>query len=356
LWVDLEKKSEQKDFNAKYSLKKALYHYFQILEGNRLSNSWVSSLIPAHHEYGLEYLWKEHEGIRIEYPQLYAEFSREWTLNKPEFSYMDLKVEIAQKIFHNCIFCQRRCEINRDLEKGFCGAQEARISSEFLHMGEETPLIPSHTIFFAGCNFRCVYCQNWDISQNPQGGVVLSPERLAEIIHRRKIQGSRNVNFVGGDPTPHLSFILETMLLSEVNLPVVCNSNFYLSPEAMKLLDGFADLFLTDFKYCNDDCALRLSNAPNYWEIVTRNHKLALEAGDIIIRHLVLPNHLDCCTKPILDWICSNLGGEVVLNIMGQYRPVYGASGQGDISRFLRASELEEALSYARKLGFINLI
>lgn len=341
---------------AKNTLKQSLNHYFGILEGKRLSNSRVSSLIPAHPGNNLDNMWKEHEKIRSEYSQLYTELFQKKTINKPEFSYMDLKVEIAHNIIRNCILCERRCEVNRNFEKGICGVREARIHSEFLHIGEETPLIPSHTIFFAGCNLQCVYCQNWDISQNPENGMIISEENVAQIIRRRKKQNSRNVNFVGGDPTPNLPFILKTMLLSEVNIPLVWNSNFYMSLESMKLLDGVTDLSLTDFKYGNDDCALRLSNAPNYWETVTRNHKMAWNRGSMIIRHLVLPNHVDCCTKPILDWIYSNLSETVTLNIMGQYRPVYDARSYVDISRFLHASELDESLRYARKLGFINII
>lgn len=350
----MEKDLDRQD--PRDSIKSALYHYFEILKARRLSNYRTAALMPATGGGALEDLWREHEGIRRDYPQLYPEFSQGWTWEKPEFSYMELKIKIAHKILEECTFCERRCEVNRRVERGLCEVQKTRISSEFLHIGEERPLIPSHTIFFTGCNFQCVYCQNWDISQNPQDGMILTEKKVADLILKREKQGSRNVNFVGGDPTPHLPYILKAMLLSEVNLPVVWNSNFYMSPEAMNLLDGFVDLFLTDFKYGNDDCALRLSNTPNYWKTVTRNHKLAWQAGDMIIRHLVLPNHVDCCTKPILDWIYFNLGEEVVLNIMGQYRPVYGATRQEDISRLLLRGELEEAVRYAEKLGFINLI
>ena len=131
------------------------------------------------------------------------------------------------------------------------------------------------------------------------------------------------MNFVGGDPTPNLPYILKTMKLSKENIPVIWNSNFYMSEDAMKLLDGFVDLYLSDFKYGPSDCAEKLSGVSNYWNIVTRNHLIAKKSGDMIIRHLVLPDHVECCSKPILKWISKNLGNETVVNIMGQYRPVY---------------------------------
>jgi len=124
----------------------------------------------------------------------------------------------------------------------------------------------------------------------------------------------------------------------------------------MRLLDGVVDLYLSDFKYGNNDCGVRLSDVPDYWEVVTRNHKLAFESGDLIIRHLVLPNHVECCTKPILNWIYENLGKEVVLNIMAQYRPLHGALNHPDISGYLHRDEYLKAVGYARKLGFVNLI
>jgi putative pyruvate formate lyase activating enzyme len=179
---------------------------------------------------------------------------------------------------------------------------------------------------------------------------------MADIIDKRRKEGSLNVNFVGGDPNPHLLYILKTISLISENVPVIWNSNFYMSLEAMQLLDGVVDLYLSDFKYGNNECAMRLSGIPDYWDVVTRNHKLAWKSGDMIIRHLLLPNHLECCTLPILDWIYENLGRKAVVNIMAQYRPLYEASKYPDISRFLYRDEYLKAVNYARDLGFINLL
>jgi putative pyruvate formate lyase activating enzyme len=335
-------------------LEDALNHYFKVNRNEELSNSKKTSFINANNREALKDLWGEHERIRKEYVHL--DSHKVSAQIKPSFSYLDLKIALTEILLENCVFCERKCKINRYHEKGFCDSGETKIASEFLHMGEESPLIPSHTIFFTGCTFKCVYCQNWDISQHPNLGMPISEHKLAEIIDSRRYEGSRNVNFVGGDPNPHLLYILKTIRLIKQNLPMIWNSNFYMSREVMCILDGVVDLYLTDFKYGNDNCALRLSNIPNYWKVVTRNHKQAWKSFDMIIRHLVLPNHVECCTKPILDWIYDNLGKDVVLNIMAQYRPVFHAAEYADISRFLHNQEYQEAVNYARQLGFTNLI
>ncbi len=270
---------------------------------------------------------------------------------------LDKKTSLAMKLLEKCELCEHKCGVNRmEGQKGVCKAPPfLLISSEFLHYGEESFLVPSHTIFFMGCNLACVYCQNYTISNWLEFGTKLSKEELAEIIARRKEQCAKNVNFVGGEPTPYLPFILEVLeILKErkVSIPVVWNSNFYMSARAMSLLKGVVDLYLPDFKYGNDECALRLSKVKNYFTTVTRNLRFASRDADVCIRHLVLPNHFECCTKPILEWIASNINGEnVVVNIMPQYRPEWKAHEYTEISRPLRLEEWEKAISYARELG-----
>jgi putative pyruvate formate lyase activating enzyme len=131
--------------------------------------------------------------------------------------------------------------VDREKTSGKCNARRARITSEFLHLGEETVLIPSHTIFFSGCTFQCVFCQNWDISQKISGFYV-EPEKLASIIIKRRSEGARNVNWVGGDPTPNLPYILKVLKELTVNVPQIWNSNMYCSKETMNLLNGIIDV------------------------------------------------------------------------------------------------------------------
>ncbi|MBU4031989.1 MAG: radical SAM protein, partial [Candidatus Thermoplasmatota archaeon] len=262
---------------------------------------------------------------------------------------LDLKIALAGRMMDSCTLCERRCGADRNAGKrGKCNVLEARITSEFMHYGEEPELVPSYTIFFSGCTFECVYCQNYDISQYASVGEHYPASVVVEMIDRRK--SARNVNWVGGDPTSNLGFILEVLAHSDARLPQVWNSNMYLTPESMKLLDGIVDVYLTDFKYGNNDCARRLSKAERYWEIITRNHRLARQQSEVMIRHLVLPNHVECCSKPVLNWIASNLEN-VRVNIMAQYRPMYQAAEYPEIKGPLGTLEFMEARGHALALG-----
>jgi putative pyruvate formate lyase activating enzyme len=261
--------------------------YFRILE-DKISAKYLmckDTPVSFNNKDSSDDLWKIH-----------VEALNEQKLSdvEPEKSLLDLKIELASRIFHNCCYCERRCGVDRSRKTGNCGVGKSIISSEFLHIGEERVLIPSHTIFFSGCTFNCVFCQNWDISQ-VSSGLFFKPEKLVEIIHKRKLQGGINVNWVGGDPTPNLKYILEVLNLCKENTAQIWNSNMYCSLETMNLLNGIIDLYLTDFKYGNDKCAKRLSKVDDYFKIVKRNHKIAYENGHMIIRHLVMPNHIDCC-------------------------------------------------------------
>jgi putative pyruvate formate lyase activating enzyme len=249
----------------------------------------------------------------------------------------------------DCRICERKCHANRlSGIKGVCGVVEPRVASEFLHYGEEPELVPSHTIFFSGCTFKCVFCQNWDISQFPESGMEMTAKEMATIIEKRS---ANNVNWVGGEPTPNIAFILDVLRNTEKNTPQVWNSNMYMSLETMKLLDGIVDLYLADFKYGNNTCAEKLSNAKKYWDIVTRNHVIANRQCEMIIRHLVLPGHVDCCSLPILKWISSNLDTKkIMVNVMDQYRPEYQAYKYQDLNRNLEMDEYERVVKYAKEL------
>ncbi len=265
----------------------------------------------------------------------------------PEPSLLDLKIELADRLFQSCCFCERRCMVDRRIRAGICGVQESHIALEFLHYGEEPVLVPSHTVFFSGCTFHCVFCQNWDISQVPCG-TIIPPKQLASTIQERKTQGARNVNWVGGDPTSNLLYILKVLKQLDCNIAQVWNSNMYCSEETMKLLQGVVDIYLTDFKYGDDSCAKRLSDIDGYLSVVKRNHALAYQHGEVIIRHLVLPNHIECCSKPIIQYIAEDLP-DAVVNIMAQYRPEYMAYEYKEISRPTSPEEVLQVREYAEK-------
>jgi putative pyruvate formate lyase activating enzyme len=223
-------------------------------------------------------------------------------------------------------------------------------------MGEEPELVPSGTIFTMGCTMRCKHCQNWTISQWEEKGQAYEPEELALEVAKLRVRGCRNINLVGGEPTPWLEQWLKTFRQVEINVPIVWNSNTYYSPETAILLAGFADVYLLDFKYGPGKCAENISDAPRYWEVCTRNHLQAKRHGEIIIRVLVLPDHLECCTKPTLDWIAKTLGVETRVNIMFQYRPEWQACDVPELRRRLTNTEMKRAVSLAREAGLVNFI
>lgn len=323
------------------TVQSALPRYFDVIQGNGLPAYIQCKYVPVSYDTKEETgtLWRKHDDALQTFHISEV---------KPELSLLDLKRELASRIFRNCCFCERRCGIDRTQENGSCKVKQAAVASEFLHLGEERVLIPSYTIFFSGCTFHCVFCQNWDISQHSKG-VHVPPETLAGMIETRKKQGALNVNWVGGDPTPNLPYILDTLKQCETYLPQIWNSNMYCSIETMKLLNGVIDLYLTDFKYGNDHCALRLSDIKNYMMVVKRNHQIAYQQGEMIIRHLVMPNHISCCSKPILRWIAKSIPHALV-NIMGQYHPEYQAFMYEDISRHPSTNEIQEVVKTAEEL------
>ncbi len=262
---------------------------------------------------------------------------------------IDKLIEKAEEIYKKCHFCEHRCYINRYEKVGRCRIKKTLVASHFFHYGEEAMLVPSYTIFFSGCTFSCVYCQNWDISQY-EAGIYIEPKEMALLIEKAKDGGAKNVNWVGGEPTPNLLYILKVLKESNTNLPQIWNSNMYCSIETMEILRDIIDVYLTDFKYGNDDCAYRLSKIKKYWEITTRNHEIAYKQGEVIVRHLVLPNHIDCCSKPIIEWIAENIPNSIV-NVMDQYYPTYKAFEYDEISRRLNFDEYMEVYKYAKKLG-----
>jgi len=280
--------------------------------------------------------------------------------SKPAYSLLHVDVEILHRLSRPCRLCERRCMIDRSKRIGACRLDDKTyVHSWFHHLGEEPPLVPSGTIFYGGCNFTCVYCQNYDISQvYPRHGEPVNARQLAWIQEQLRLYGARNINHVGGEPTPNVHRIVESFLHLNVNVPQIWNSNMYMTREVTEVLTDVIDLWLPDFKYGNNKCAMRLSAAPRYFEVVTRNLLIAVESGDMIIRHLVLPNHVECCSKPVIRWIAENLPKDrILVNIMDQYRPEHLVARYPqrwrEIARRVYPEEVEEVKAYAAKLGIV---
>jgi putative pyruvate formate lyase activating enzyme len=340
----------------------ALERYRAIVEGRSNARYLLTRSVAMGADAGpsLSERWKAHDGKMGEYRDLVTTNASPRTM---ENSLLDLKKGIADELLKACCFCEHDCRVDRGKGiKGRCGVLEPRVASQFVHMGEEEPLVPSYTIFFSGCNMQCVFCQNYDISTRLDCGSKIPAEDMAlhiEGMAERRGEGRtsivrelriRNVNWVGGDPTPNLPYFLEVLGHSLANLAQVWNSNMYMSEKAMALLDGTVDVYLTDLKYGNDACALRLSGTGDYMRIVTRNHLLAVQQCEVIVRHLMLPGHLECCTLPALDWLADHMPTAVV-NVMAQYHPEHRAGEYPELRGQVSRRDHEAAVDHARRKG-----
>jgi putative pyruvate formate lyase activating enzyme len=362
MWALLRPDAEAvlKDKKAQTSLAR----YFAVMQDRKPAKFTIARKLFA--EFGedesTEELWQIHTRLTAEFNKIEKEIdSNQKDLQNmpvPEKSYLDLKIEIANRILHGCHFCTRRCGVNRmEGESGYCRCGKGIVvSSIFEHIGEEPELVPSGTIFTMGCTMRCKHCQNYTISQWMENGETYKPEDLAKEVEHLRSNGCRNANLVGGEPTPWLQQWLKTFKHVNVNVPIVWNSNSYYSPETAQLLAWFADVYLLDFKYGPGECAERISDAPDYWAVCTHNHLEAKKYGELIIRVLVLPDHLKCCTKPILEWIAENLGRETRVNVMFQYRPEWQADEVPELRRRLTTDEMEQAVKLTEEAGLENFI
>ncbi|NPV60393.1 MAG: radical SAM protein [Actinobacteria bacterium] len=333
-----------------------LEYYFSILEGRRPARHWLASRVaagPGDIE-GMpeEELWSCHHSAMETFRRLLSGGEEPGPVDGPTL--LDLKAALARRMLSSCHMCERRCGVDRTAgERGYCGVgDESRVASMFLHFGEEPELVPSHTVFFSGCTFHCVYCQNWDIAMDARSGSPADPDLLARGLREGLRQGSRNANFVGGNPDPNLHTILDTIILlgdDGRHLPMVWNSNMYTSLEAMRLLEGVMDVYLGDFRYGNDACAKRLSDVEDYFKVVSRNFRTAHRQGEVMLRQLLIPDHLDCCTAMIMAWVAENIPG-VYFNLMFQYRPEYRAALYPELDRRLTGEERLAAVELARRL------
>jgi putative pyruvate formate lyase activating enzyme len=250
---------------------------------------------------------------------------------------LEERAERAYEVLRDCVLCPRECHVNRiEGETGFCRTGLLPVVASYNpHFGEEPPLVGqrgSGTIFFSGCNMRCDYCQNFEISQGGVGYAITCDD-LAGIMLRLQEMGCHNINLV--TPTHVVPQILMAVNIAagmDLQIPLVYNSGGYDSVETLRLLEGVIDIYMPDAKYGRDDVALALSHAPNY----TASMKAALkemhrQVGDLviedgialrgmIIRHLVLPANL-ANSEIVIEFIAREVSRDSYVNIMGQYRP-----------------------------------
>ncbi|MGQ9585130.1 MAG: radical SAM protein [Anaerolineae bacterium] len=282
------------------------------------------------------------------------------------------RVARAYGLLRGCRLCPRACGVDRLAgQKGFCGVGETVfVSSWTLHPWEEPPISGwqgSGTIFFSGCSGRCIFCQNYPISQLRHGAPV-GVTRLAGMMLELQRRGAHNINLVSGTHyTPQWLAALEIAATAGLRIPVVYNSSGYESVEVLRLLEGVVDLYLPDAKYADEEVAAELSGFREY----VRFNRLALKEmfrqvgpelildreglarRGMIVRHLVLPEGR-AGTGEVFRWIAENLSTELHVSLMGQYFPAFKALEHPVLGRPVGSGEYEEAIEVVRGLGFEN--
>ncbi|MHC4415671.1 MAG: radical SAM protein [Planctomycetota bacterium] len=254
------------------------------------------------------------------------------------------RIERARSRLRACNLCERRCGVDRlNAEPAPCGLDdETWCFKRHLSFSEEMELIPSYMVYFAGCNFRCRFCVQAPACFVPKHGSRVDPLRTAADLERVVARGARTVNLLGGEPSLHPHTILEITAASKEPLPLVFNSNMYMTTEVLELLDGVVLVYLADFKFGNDRCARRLAGIDRYLEVVTRNLRLAAKRTRLLVRHLLMPGHLDCCTRPVTEWMAEHLP-EIPFNLMTGYVPAYHSVGRGVLGRCVTDRERSNA-------------
>lgn len=281
---------------------------------------------------------------------------------------LERRVGQAYELLKCCNLCPRECGVDRTLgETGFCRAgMLPAVSSHNSHHGEEPPVSGSRgsgTIFLTNCNLRCIFCQNYPISQLGNGDEV-SVERLAEMMLSLQERGCHNINFV--TPTHYMPQILRGVLLAVragLRVPLVWNCGGYESLVALRILDGVVDIYMPDAKYGLDENAERYSSAPGYHthnrvalkEMYRQVGPLEMDDDGIaerglIIRHLVLPNGVSR-TREVFRFIAEELGTDVFMSIMEQYFPANRAADVPEMSRRVSDEEYDAALEAAEEFG-----
>ncbi|MBO5208147.1 MAG: radical SAM protein [Lachnospiraceae bacterium] len=287
----------------------------------------------------------------------------------------------------DCVLCPRECHVDRTAgQTGYCGQNDKIVAARAaLHMWEE-PCISgvngSGAVFFAGCNMRCVFCQNYDIAHSNAPCKTISVSRLAEIFLELQEKGAHNINLV--TPTHYILQIIDALHLAKANgltLPIVYNTSGYEKVETLKLLDGLIDIYLPDLKYYSSDISKRYSNAPDYFPVATAAiaemfrqvgtpvyessgfiadansefdiSESSLMKKGVIVRHLLLP---DCTedSRYILRYLHETYGNNIYISIMNQYTPLPQVASIPALNRKITDNEYDGIIDYAISLGIEN--
>ena len=266
------------------------------------------------------------------------------------------RAQIARALLANCNFCAHECGVNRLAgERGPCGAGVVtKFFSAQLEVGDELELIPTFAIALSGCDLRCDFCITGASSWNPRVGGDFDAKTMAARAIQAFEEGANTVQLLGGEPTIHLPAVLEFVAALPTSAKLVLKTNAHASAQARALLDGIFDVWLADFKFGNDACAQRLARIDSYRSVVEENLLWANAHTELIVRHLLMPGHIDCCWVPIAEWLASELPG-VKVSLRSGFWPAWHGGRHPELRRTITAAEKTSAFELAEDLG-LNLI
>ena len=266
------------------------------------------------------------------------------------------RARIARAMLADCQFCAHDCGVNRLAgESGLCHAgAEARFFSAQTEVSDELELIPAFAVALSGCDLRCDFCITGASSWNPRAGASFDAQIMAARARAALQDGARTIMVLGGEPTIHLPAALEFVSLLPETAKLVWKTNAHGSAQARELLDGMFDVWLADYKFGNDTCARRLAKVPDYTRVIKENLLWADNHGELIVRHLLMPGHVECCWKPVAEWLAANLPG-VKVNLRSGFWPVWRVRKHAELQRMVSADESRHAFRFAQDLG-LNLI
>jgi putative pyruvate formate lyase activating enzyme len=262
------------------------------------------------------------------------------------------RAALARAMLADCHFCAHHCGVNRLAgELGICRAgATTRFFAAQTEVAEDLELIPSFAVAFSGCDLRCDFCISGASSWNAKAGEVFDPSAVAARATRALERGARTIMLLGGEPTIHLAAALDFVAELPSTAKLVWKTNAHASDEARELLDGMFDIWLADFKFGNDACAQSLARVPDYVRVVRENLLWAAEHAELIVRHLLMPGHIDCCWRGIAEWIAAELPN-VRVSLRSSFWPAWRARVHAGLHRTVTEVETNEALRIARKSG-----
>jgi putative pyruvate formate lyase activating enzyme len=262
------------------------------------------------------------------------------------------RARIARELLADCRLCAHDCGVNRLAgETGLCHATaDARFFLAQTEVSDELELIPTFAVALSGCDMRCDFCITGKESWNPRAGLGFSAATMAEQALAALANGAKTIMVLGGEPTIHLPAVLEFVSHLPDDAKLVWKTNAHGSALARELLDGIFDVWLADFKFGNDACAQRLAKTPDYVRVVRENLLWANDRSELIVRHLLMPGHVECCWQPVAAWLAEHLPG-VKVNLRSGFWPAWQAARHAELRQTVSVLETQRAGEIADEFG-----